>query len=792
MSRPILTRRGQLLATACFVALSLPVAAHAADDTIPPIPAPPSASQPVQQVVTTDNKTALPENIPAVVAEFTAQQIEESVNAFTSAETLKYLPDIEVRERYIGDRNGLIATRTTGTTSGAESIVYADDLLLSNFLGNSYSYPPRWGMVSVPEIQTLDFVYGPFSAVYPGNAMGGVLTMTTKMPDHPTAYVDAKTFMEDFKYYGTKEMNPGFDGSAGFGNKVGDLSYWADFDHMDAQGHPMSFATVSTGGGDGNGLSTGTAAGSITGCGTTKNCVNISNLSGYKVDTDQYGNTRYVFGAYSIDHTIQDQSKLKLAYDITPEVRAIYTLGAWSNNSNEQGQSFTTNSSTGQAFYNGYVDINGKYYQVSSVGPETMQEFHLMNALSVKSDTHGLFDWDLSASKYLYIQDDTRVASTSLYGTTLTGNGGGTDTKMDGTGWETADARGILRLKDMMAGRHEVSFGYHQDGYKLDQFAYTSTTSWQNTEGSLNSASVGSTQTQAVYLQDAYKFLPDWTLTVGGREEFWNATSGANYASSAWTIYPNRTAVNFSPKAALAYQVTSDWAERLSFGKAYRYPTVTELFQTGLTASNAPDLAPEEVWSYDWTSEYTIHQNTTRLSLFEEYRDNAIVSQTNYAVSPNVTGYQNVSKVRMRGIEIADGNKNTLIDGLDVMGNVTYTQATIMDDPEYVAANNKEFPRVPTWRAKLLGVYHQNEQLSYSVGMRYAGKDFSTLNNSDNNGGVYGGISAYFVMDTRVTYKVGNGITLAAGVDNATDDHYFVSPHPYPQITAFGELRYNY
>ncbi len=31
--------------------------------------------------------------------------------------------------------------------SSAETLVYADGLLLSNLLGNSYNDPPRWGVV---------------------------------------------------------------------------------------------------------------------------------------------------------------------------------------------------------------------------------------------------------------------------------------------------------------------------------------------------------------------------------------------------------------------------------------------------------------------------------------------------------------------------------------------------------------------------------------------------------------------------------------------------------------------
>ena len=69
---------------------------------------------------------------PATVETYNKQQIEDTVNATTSMQTLKYLPSFQVRERYIGDRNGPIATRTTGTLSSAQTMLYADGILLSN------------------------------------------------------------------------------------------------------------------------------------------------------------------------------------------------------------------------------------------------------------------------------------------------------------------------------------------------------------------------------------------------------------------------------------------------------------------------------------------------------------------------------------------------------------------------------------------------------------------------------------------------------------------------------------
>ena len=56
-------------------------------------------------------KPGIPANIPNTVESVTAKQIEESANTVTTSGALQYLPSVHVRERYIGDRNGILVMR---------------------------------------------------------------------------------------------------------------------------------------------------------------------------------------------------------------------------------------------------------------------------------------------------------------------------------------------------------------------------------------------------------------------------------------------------------------------------------------------------------------------------------------------------------------------------------------------------------------------------------------------------------------------------------------------------------
>jgi iron complex outermembrane receptor protein len=724
-------------------------------------------------VVTSHGRPPNLTTVPAVVEGATAQQIQTSINALTAAETLKYLPSIEVRERSIGDRNGIISTRTTGTISSAESLVYDNELLLSNLLGNSYSYPPRWGLVSPSEIERVDVIYGPFSALYPGNSMGGVITLTTHMPDKAELHLATNVALEDFKLYGTSEHNLSNDTSVSAGDRFGAFSIWAGYDRLDAQGHPLSFSTAN--------LSTKAAAGSA------------APVTGAFQDLDQNGNPRLVFGGYSIDHTVQNEGKIKLGYDVAPHIKLVYTLGIWSDRSDVSAQTFLTNTANGQPFYNGAVNIGGKAYTVSGVNPSVAAELHVLNAISASSDTKGVFDWQVSASDYSFLNEKSRSASN--FGQTLLG----TDQIQNGTGWWTGDLRGIWRPAADLPGNHEVSFGYHIDTYTLRQSTYT-VAAWETApDGALSSASTGKTQTQALYIQDVWRIAPPWTLTLGGREEFWNASNGSNTNASttpALATYPSQSRSDFSPKAALSWDVSPELTTRFSYGRAVRYPTVTELYQQVTSGStlvhNNPNLKPEDVSSYDWTTQYTLNGDSLRVSLFEEDRGQALFSQTDTTVSPNLTQIENITAVRIRGAETALDAANVLIKGIDLSGSVTYADSGILSDTQAPTAVGRQFPRIPRWRARLVATYRQDDRLSYSLGYRFASGAFSTLLNTDVNHGVYGGISAYGVLDAKVNYKISHQITASVGVDNLTNDHYFVSPHPYPQTTGFVGLKYDY
>lgn len=716
------------------------------------------------EMVVKGEKSPLPANLPAVTEGMNAQQIEETVNAVTAAETVKYLPSIAVRERFVGDRNAIVATRTTGTLSSAQSLLYADNLMLSNLLGNSFAYPPRWGLVGPDEIARVDVVYGPFSALYPGNSMGGVILLTTRMPEKFEAHAGAQTFATNYKLYGTDQHNTGKHLSGALGNRNGAWSWWASADHLDAHGHPMSFATAATGG-----------------AGTTA-------VTGAYVDRDANGATRIVTGGYGIDHTIQDNAKIKLAYDFTPFVRATYTLGVWQNRSETTVQTYLRDAAGNPIYNNANLSIGGVAYKVSGMNPGYSESEHLMHGLGLKTTTGGEWDLDAVFSLYEFRKDSSRAATN--YGVDNTGK----NTFATGTGWQNFDLKADWRP----GGDHQVSLGYHYDRYVLSSYTYD-TADWRNgASTTLNTSSVGRTETHALFAQDAMRLAPEWTLTLGGRYEVWHAFDGANYDKSLAVksmSYAERRNRLVSPKASLAYQVADDWQLRGSWGKAYRFPTVAELFQTTKTTvttlQNDPNLKPEQVSATDLTLEGTVGEHFLRFSYFHEDKRDALFSQTNTTVTPNVTSIQNIERIRTDGAQFAGQLKDVGTRGLDLSGSVTYARSKVLKDDKCPTCVNGNQVRVPDWRATLVGTYRQSDALSYTLAARYSGRQYGSLPNADINPNTYGGNSSYLIVDAKLLYKFDKQWSATVGIDNLNNYKAYAF-HPYPQRTVLAKLKYDY
>ena len=703
-----------------------------------------------------------------VTVSITQQRAEETVNLVDAEDAVKYLPSIFLRKRNNGDTQATLATRVWGTSSSARSLVFADGVPLTALIANNNTVGgPRWGLVSPNEIERIDMMLGPYSAAYAGNSMGAVMEITTRLPKRLEGQIMQTQARQSFDLYGTKASFLTSQTGASVGNRFGKLAFWASGNYQQSSSQPLSYVTSAS-------FPAGTSGG-------------IS-------EQNKLGASANVLGASGLLQTRMTNGKVKLAYDITPTLRAAYTVGLWRNDGNSGVDSYIN--ASGQPTYAGQSGFASGFYDVD--------QRHTAQSFTLRTDRKKDWDVELVGSAYRFGYDQQRMPlSAAPSGTTF--GPVGRVAVLDGTGWSTLDIKGMWKPGGQIS-RHTVSAGAHYEHYALLNTTYN-TSSWTDgasrtgvfTEGD------GKTETKALWAQDAWYLTPDLKLTVGGRLESWRGFDGLNVSGATRIVQPTVEGQKFSPKGMLTWNASDRWSLTAAMGKAYRFATAAELYQlvsTGTTFSSPnPDLKPDDVLSTELRVERKFDRASAQLALFQDDVHDAIISQFNTLVPGSTQLYSflsNVDHVRARGAELALGSSDVLVRGLALSGSVTYVdprtlamsgRASATAAPD--AAIGKQLPNIPKWRSTATAMYRPNDRLTYTLAGRYSSKLYTTLDNSDVRYNTYQGFSEWFVMDTHLNYRMDTHWSASLGVDNLLDRKYFLF-HPFPHRTFVASAKYGF
>jgi iron complex outermembrane receptor protein len=771
---------------------------------------PRSTEQPSRWSATlSDGKPAFVEKfkLPNTVASVTREQIRDRINIVDAQDSLKYVPGLFVR-KLRGGSEGMIQTRTWGLAS-ARSMVYVDDLLISQLISNGHTDgQPRWALVSPEEIERVDYLYGPYAAQYAGNSIGGVIKFTTRMPEKLEVTAKQTVSVQDFSWWGVNRAFTTKTTALTAGDRVQDFSWFLAVNYANNENQPISFTNAGAG--------------------------NLFPYPGGFLSFNKYGYPQMIVGAGAVSEENFFNGKLKLAYDITPTIRAAYTLGVYNSDrvsapenyiSGGRNQLFgpaTGLGSIGTAGLQGFGSANLRY-----------QETIITNALSVKSNTGGVFDFELSASHFTYPYSSQRSAWSALGTTAANPYGGytptGRDQKFTGTYWTLLDLNGILRPDGALSGHH-ISFGLHGDHYHMNNPIWV-TTNWTagqaSSLGAAQSIAQGTTRTQALWAQDSWKFHPDFNFTVGGRWEHWQASDGYNQSTgldataTAFTgtdasrtpIYqPNLYHTRFSPKGSLQWTPDEDWTITGNIGLANRFPTVRELYNlsvtpgvTGFVTNPNPNLRPEVSLSKELSIQRRLGPDgVVRLSLFDDEVRDAIVSQAKFITPAFQTATnQNVDRIRNSGVELAAQKKDVLLKGLELFGSVTFVNSRVIsfsdwtpssasfESPWATSVAGKNVPGVPKWRWNVGATFRPDDQWAFTVAARWQDRIWTTLANNDVVHGIYGSSDRFFIVDLKASYRWSERITFDVGVDNVNNCRFALF-HPFPQRTFVFSGKYEF
>ena len=200
-------------------------------------------------------------------------------------------------------------------------------------------------------------------------------------------------------------------------------------------------------------------------------------------------------------------------------------------------------------------------------------------------------------------------------------------------------------------------------------------------------------RTASVFLQDEWRFLPDWLLNASLRHDTHSDFSSAT-----------------SPRLALIWQAMPRLTLKGIVGQAYRFPNAYERFyhDGDVTQSANPDLDPERIVSRELAASYSLGKNgQLGISIYDNTISDMIDQVTD---DQGVSTYTNLDKVRAHGIELSAENRWST--GYRLRGSISWQQSelkdgsSLADSPKLTGKIVADAPLVAGWTAsgEILGV----------------------------------------------------------------------------------------
>lgn len=704
-----------------------------------------------------------------------------SINVATTEDVVKYEPSLVVRRRFIGDANGTLGIRGSNMFQTSRSMVFADGVPLHYLLQSRWSGAPRWNMVSASEIAEVEVIYGPFSAQYSGNAMGGVVVIETAIPQQRKFHFDTSLFSQTFDDYGFDDTVTGYKSFLSYGDKLGDLSIYLSYNRLQNESQPQSFHSQSFHYGGGN---TSTA--------------NPLSVTGALPGNDAEGAARLYFGDTGAIDTTADNFKLKAGYEFG-DWFVLLNVAYEAHLSQSDSANTYLRDASGNPVWGGNATQSGQAFSVpaSRLNVSELERQSLSLGLRLKGDLTENLAVEANVNRFDVLRDENRASARNPDHPDDSLSGEVTD--YGDTGWESAEVK--LTFNDLGLEGLSLITGMRYEAYALNIDVYDSSNYLAGSKDAFAARSGGETTVNALFAQMNWNISQRWDLALGGRYESWKSRGGYYSEDDPGTSVfdlrkvPGRSGDEFSPKLSLGYQPANQWMLRYSLAKAYRFPIVEELFSqyqvfNAINEAN-PELKPEKGLHHNLMVERSLASGYLRVSLFQENIKDVIEAQS--TVLPggiSVRTFIPIDEVETWGVEfvanIVDARPN-----LDLRFNAAWTDATIRENNANPLLEGKVYPRMPEWRANLLATYHLSEDWTLGANLQYAADSYGNLDNSDKENNVDGAQDGYLRLGFKSNYQINDQLGLSVGIDNVTNEKDYVA-HPWPGRSYYLSMSYDF
>jgi iron complex outermembrane receptor protein len=619
-------------------------------------------------------------------------------------------------------------------------------------LNNGFSGGTNLSSIPIDNIEQIEVVPGPFSSLYGGSAMGGVVNIITKAPTKREIILRGglgsnRTHSESGTYRDKWQFSQS------------SLGLSVNLDHAGSEGYVQDYVTKSASGGGG------------------------TSLTGWEATTSNTGSKTYIIGDKGKKGWVKDNAGLKLFFE--PEATTKLTLeSAYHNSStsfdhsnlylrNSEGTVYPTGTGANAVTLQGAganISTRASDYLFGANGEES-QRYKFTAETAVWNDASLKVNIGHMRNDYWYLSPATNAAETY-------GEGKFSDVPTNKTDLD-------VQLGKPIGSQHYLIVGGFYGMNDLDKHDYLMT-NWRETNlvGRDVYVANGETGTKALYVQDEYT-VTNWLTVYGGaRLDRWAtsgsvhqqsyALGGANY-NQIHTVYDERTKSALSPKLSTVLKPMKGTTLRAAWGKAFRPPSLSDMYSTwnssgGTTYWSNPDLKPEKSksWEFGGEQNFAATGTTIKGTWFNTQIKDLIYSYTSGANNYKVSA----GGAHINGVEGEIRQK--VYGGVTAFANMTIQDSHITSNAIVPTSVGKRVTYMPDkmWNVGVDGEY---EDWFGSLTLQHVEKVFTSNDSTDNVNGVYGSFDPYTLVNVKLGYRITPNYTASLALNNLTDEDYYQS-----------------
>jgi iron complex outermembrane recepter protein len=707
-----------------------------------PLVASPAAAEENKQTVKADDMVVTAtrteinvDEAPASVTVLTKEDIKKT-NTTTLVDALKHIG------------GAFVNTSSTGSVSMRGLNGENRTLVMVNGLpvNDGYSGGSGWNTMGIDDVERIEITRGAGSALYGGNAMGGVINIVTAKPEKREGEISTK--------FGSDKT---FQYSAYAGDRIDRFRVRLGYEALTSDGYPINLVSRTPSSGTGT-------------------------LNGGYATTDNYGNPRWICGDTGDAEKESSSLSMMASYDFTDTGSLTLDFQRGKDDRNYDRPNTYLTDSLGYPSFSGSARVaTGRRASVTPVNylssPYNMENY--LTSLTYK-EKFGSVDF---TAKGGYRTTD------SLYTTASSGtydNASGTRTDYGTESW-LSDVQADIPL----GSQHLLTSGitFRLDSAQLDTYNVGFYRD-ENSVLSKRDTTEGRTRFLAFYLQDAWTVIDQVTVYGGARIDTWNAYDGKSGTVGREGAFEELDDSEISPHLATVWKPLADTFVRGSIAHSFRPPTVYELYRVSTmgsyTYNNNPNLKPETSWTYEIGADQYLLQRSLKLSttgFFTQAED--LISS--YIVGTNQYK-ENIGEAEIKGIEL--GLSYQPLEWLGLWANYSLADSEVIKNDRNPSAEGKRLTYYPDH------TFNSGFDLTFgsvkaSLAGNYTGRIYLSDMNDDLEG-MYGSYSKRWVWDAKITFSPVSYAECSFYVNNVFDEESFIASMVGPERMYFLELTFKF